>query len=109
MDRRNEKGGIFRMRKAGNYELRDRDNTLDEFEYYVEDINGKIQKGWITDIYFERQSNSERLILRNNRGMIKSWRNDLGSFAKADLYDNKEDCREQVHAFFDGWEEALEQ
>lgn len=96
------------MRKAGNYELRDRDNSLDEFEYYVEDLNGKIQKGWITDIYFDFQANREMMILRNNRGKITSWRNDLGSFTKSDLYDNKEDCKASAHAFCDDWEELLQ-
>jgi hypothetical protein len=96
------------MRKAGNYILRDRDETLDEFEYYVEDINGKIQKGWICELYFNCHANREMCILRNNRGKIKSWRDDYGGFAKSDLYDNKDDCRENAHAFFDGWEEALE-
>ena len=125
MDRRDEESGIFRLSRArgvkvGYYDIKRNgeernpncpyfsllgkvDTTLDRDEYYVEDINGKIQQGRITDIYSDRYGNG-LYILRNGRGKINSGYDDLGGFRKYHLYDNKEDCKNLAHYAFDGWE-----
>ena len=78
------------------------DTTLDRDEYYVEDINGKIQRGRIMDIYFDKHG--DLYILRNGRGKINSGCDDLGGFRKYHLYDNKEDCKNLVHYAYNEWE-----
>ncbi len=79
------------------------DTTLDRDEYYVEDINGKIQRGRVTELYCDRNGNG-LYILRNGRGQIKSGYDDYGGFRKYHMYDNKEDCKDLVHFSFDEWE-----
>ena len=79
------------------------DTTLYRDEYYVEDINGKIQRGRITDIYYDKFGN-DLYILHNGRGKINSGNDDFGGFHKYHLYDNKEDCKNLAHYAFDEWE-----
>lgn len=96
------------MRMAWKYELRDRDKDLPEDEYYVEDQNGKIVRGYITDIYNDEYGNG-KYILRNGKGRINSGFDRYGGFRMYHLYDNKEDCRDHAHYGFDLWEEALKE
>ena len=125
MDRRDEESGIFRLSrsrdiKMGYYDMKRNgeernpncsffsllskvDTTLDRDEYYVEDINGKIQRGRITDLYSDRYGN-DLYIMHNGKGKINSGYDDLGGFRKYHLYDNKEDCKNLVHYGSDGWE-----
>lgn len=85
------------------FSLGEIDNTLDRDEYYVEDINGKIHRGRIFDLYGDRNGNV-LYVLRNGRGKINSGYDDLGGFRKYHLYDNKEDCKIHAHYAFDNWE-----
>ena len=78
------------------------DTTLDRDEYYVEDINGEIQRGRITDLYSDRYGH-DLYILRNGRGKIKGGY-EFGGFRKYHLYDNKEDCKKLIHYALDDWE-----
>ena len=82
-----------------------RDPELDDFEYYVEDQTGKIQRGWLTDIMPYREDTLYRIV--NKRGQIKSG-NEYDAFYKWELYDNKQDCREHSHSCYNGWEELRE-
>lgn len=79
------------------------DTTLDRDEYYAEDINGKIKRGRITDIYSDSQGNC-LYILCNGIGKINSGYDNFGGFRKYHLYDNKEDCKHLVHYASDCWE-----
>lgn len=79
------------------------DTTLDRDEYYVEDINGKIQCGRVTEIYADRNGN-DLYILRNGRGKIHSGYDGYGGFRKYHMYDNKDDCKSLIHYAADGWE-----
>ena len=125
MDRRDEESGVFRLSQAkgikmGYYDIKRNgeernpncsyfsllgkvDTTLDRDEYYVEDINGKIQRGRITDLYSDRYGNV-LYILCNGRGKINSGYGDFGGFRKYHLYDNKEDCKNLTHYATDEWE-----
>ena len=79
------------------------DTTLDRDEYYEEDINGKVQRGRVVELYCGRNG-EELYILCNGRGRIKSGYDAYGGFRKYHMYDNKDDCRDLVHYAFDGWE-----
>ena len=125
MDLLDEESGMFRLSgargiKMGYYDIKRNgeernpycpyfsllgkvDTTLNRDEYYVEDINGKIQRGRITDLYCDRFGN-DLYILSNGKGKINSGYDDLGGFRKYHLYDNKEDCKNLAHYAFDGWE-----
>ena len=79
------------------------DTTLERNEYYVEDVNGKVVKGWVTGLYLD-MNGTVKHILRNGRGRIDSGMDDMGGFRKGNMYDNKEDCRNEIHLFYDNWE-----
>ena len=79
------------------------DKTLARDEYYVEDNNGKIQKGRIVELYCGRNG-EELYVLYNGRGKINSGYDRYGGFRKYHMYDNKEDCRDLIHFSYDDWE-----
>ena len=79
------------------------DTTLYRDEYYAEDINGKIKRGIMTDIYSDEHGNA-LYILRNRTGKINSGYDNYGGFRMYHLYDNKEDCKNLVHYAYDFWE-----
>lgn len=88
-----------------------RDPSLPECEYYCEDQYGKIQRGWITDIV-PAANDVTYYRLVNKRGQIHSSYGTgycEGWFEFSMLYDNKEDCRNHTHLWFDGWEEYRRQ
>ena len=125
MDILDEESGMFRLSgargiKMGYYDIKRNgeernpncpyfsllgkvDTTLDRDEYYVEDINGKVQRGRITDLYCDRFGN-DLYILSNGKGKINSGSDDFGGFRKYHLYDNKEDCKNLAHYASDKWE-----
>lgn len=125
MDTLDEESGIFKLSRAtgikmGYYDIKRNgeernpncpyfsllgkvDTALDRDEYYVEDINGKVRRGRITDLYSDRFGNT-LYILRNGKGKINSGYDDLGGFRKYHLYDNKEDCKNLAHYASDNWE-----
>ena len=83
------------------------DPTLDFGEYYILDDNDKIQRVYICDIYPDhiegtlygvRYSKTSKRYGGDGYGRTHMW----------NLYDNKEDCRAQTHACYDGWERLRE-
>ena len=65
-----------------------RDTTLGDFQYYAQDLSGRIQKVEITDIC--PRANGEtvyRVVQADTRKRVKGWR-DYDGFAMSDLYDN---------------------
>lgn len=85
-----------------------RDPELDDFEYFVEDVFGRIQKGYIRDIIPDMESEGLLYLLYNGRGKITGFRKH-NSFAKSDMYDNREDCRNHTHLSYDYWEALREE
>ena len=99
-----KRNGEERNKNCPYYELLGAvDTTLDRDEYWVEDINGKIQKGHVTELYSDTNGN-DLYILRNGRGKINSGFDSYGGFRKYHMYDNKEDCRDLIHYACDNWE-----
>ena len=85
-----------------------RDTTLGDFEYYAQDTSGRIQKVEITDIL--PTANGETLygvVQANSRRRVKGWR-DYDAFSMSDLYDNKQDCKDDTHLGYNYWERLRE-
>ena len=81
-----------------------RDKTLDFDEYYIEDKNGRIVKGWLSEIGATNGHTVYRL--RNNKGIIYGYYSDEQGYARmCHLYDNKEDCKKSTHYLYDNWEQ----
>lgn len=87
-----------------------RDESLDPFEYYIQDDYGRIHKVYIKDIAPHIEDDSTRYGLRysatGNRCNLP-W-GEYGMARKSDLYDNKEDGRNHTHYMCDFWEELRE-
>ena len=84
-----------------------RDESLDPFDYYIEDDYGKIHKVYIQDIAPHFEDDSTRYGVRysaTGKRCNLPW-GTYGMTRKSDLYDNKEDCRNHTHYMCDFWEE----
>lgn len=85
-----------------------RDPELDRFDYYVMDRANRVQKVHIRDI-IPHEDTTLYCVYTDKGRQVKSWRDtNFGGFYFSELYDNKEDCRDQTHLWFDGWEELRE-
>lgn len=85
-----------------------RDTALGDFQYYAQDLSGRIQKVEITDIC--PRANGEtvyRVVQADTRKRVKGWR-DYDGFAMSDLYDNKQDCKDETHLGYSYWERLRE-
>lgn len=80
-----------------------RDTTLKDFEYYVKDLNGRVQKVEITDILPFGETTLYRVVQADTRKQIKNFRK-YDAFLMCDMYDNKTDCRDNTHIAYDNWE-----
>lgn len=82
-----------------------RDETLDDFEYYVLDAYDRVQRVFITDIAPDIAHDCNKYRVQNKRGVVHGYASDsFGYIRMGYLYDNKEDCKDGVHNWFDGWE-----
>ncbi len=85
-----------------------RDNTLDSFQYYAQDSSGRIQKVEITDILPRAEGETVyRVVQADTRKRVKGWR-EYDSYAMSDLYDNKQDCKDETHIGYSYWERLRE-
>lgn len=85
-----------------------RDTALGDFQYYAQDLSGRIQKVEITDIC--PRANEEtvyRVVQADTRKRVKGWR-EYDGFAMSDLYDNKQDCKDETHLGYSYWEHLRE-
>ena len=80
-----------------------KDTSLGVFEYYAQDSSGRVQKVEIVDILPYRETTYYGIVQVNTRKHIKGWR-EYEAFAMGDLYDNKEDCKNDTHLGYDYWE-----
>lgn len=84
------------------------DKALEWEEFYVMDVWDRVQKGCANQIGFDRYGNEIRQIV-NGRGIINAISTDnCGWTRMKDLYDNKEDCKNQTHFSYDNWQELRE-
>lgn len=84
-----------------------RDPSLGDFEYFAKDVNDRIQRVEVTDIFPHGEENYYGVVQTNTRKRVKSWR-DYGTFAMSDFYDNKEDCKNDTHPLCNYWEKLRE-
>lgn len=85
-----------------------RDEELGLMQYYVQDSNNRVQKVEITSIFPDEDVGTTYLVVQaNTRKRIKGWRK-YETFAKSDLYDNRQDCRDCTHPCYEYWERLRE-
>lgn len=83
-----------------------RDPELDPFDYYVKDMADRIQKVHIVNIIPGPEDETLYCVYTDKGRQIWSWHDpQFGGFHFSELYDNKEDCKDQTHLWFNGWEE----
>ena len=86
-----------------------RDPELNEGEYYVLDTNDRVRKVEIRRIL----PRDERITygvyeVSSGRRIDAGYGSEFYGFRKSQLYDNREDCKEQSHLMFDEWERLRE-
>lgn len=81
-----------------------RDETLGAFEYYVEDLSGRVQKVEIVEIMprMDRET-IYRVVQTKTRKYVKGFF-EYDGFTMSYLYDNKKDCKDGTHNCFQNWE-----
>lgn len=87
-----------------------RDTTLGDFEYYVKDLSGHVQRVEITNILPLLDDNDETIYLvvqSATRKRVKGWQK-YGGFTMGYLYDNRQDCKDCTHNCFSRWERLRE-
>ena len=83
-----------------------RDPDLGEDEYYVEDTAGKVRKVMIREILPHGDYTTYGCYeVSTGRRIDAGWGSVWVGFYMHNLYDNKQDCRDHAHAFYDDWEE----
>lgn len=85
-----------------------RDPELGDDDFYILDPYDRVQKVYITDINPGRMNEGVRYGVRYSSTGKKYGGSDYGNTYMSQLYDNKEDCRNQTHMLFEGWEELRE-
>lgn len=84
-----------------------RDETLGKDEYYVKDTADRIRKVYLRD-FFPHGEYIEHGVYEvgTDRRIYADYdKNPYRGFRMCFLYDNKEDCRDNTHSWYDGWEE----
>lgn len=83
-----------------------RDPELGVDEYYVLDTADRVRRVYVTDL----MPNKDRMTygvyeVSTGKRIDAGYGSPFVGFAKSQMYDNKQDCRDQTHLMFDGWEE----
>ena len=83
-----------------------RDPELGFDEYYVCDTAGRIRKVKIRDIFPHDEDSTYGVFeVSSGRRIDAGFGSPWVGFYKYALYDNKEDCKNQTHLLYNGWEE----
>ena len=87
-----------------------RDETLEPGEYYVKDTADRIRKVYLIDIFPHGEDTEYGAYeVGTNRRIYADYEKDpYRGFRKCFLYDNREDCRDNTHSWYDNWEELRE-
>lgn len=81
------------------------DPTLDFDEYYVLDKAGRVRKVRMRDILLHGDDTTYGVVeVSTGRRIDAGWDSEYIGFRMSALYDNKQDCRDQTHMMYDGWE-----
>ena len=86
-----------------------RDPELEMFEYYAKDTADRIHKVRITDIYPDEYDTTYGVVdVSSERRVDAGWADPFKGFRMYNLYDNKDDCRNNTHFGYDEWEKLRE-
>lgn len=86
-----------------------RDPELDVFDYYVKDTADRIFKVHIAGIYPTGGLDGENhYSVFTERGKRITDFTEDGNFPMRHLYDNKQDCRDETHNWYNDWEALRE-
>jgi len=99
-----------RQRQLISYYLpHPRDPKLGFNEYYVRDVADRIRKVEVREILpYDNETTYGVYEVSSGRRIDAGYSSPWVGFRKYALYDNKEDCRDQSHLLYDGWEELRE-
>ena len=96
-----------------------KDPALGWDEYYVQDTAGRVQHVRLTDVFPGKPGQEIEYGVRrvSDNRYIDCGLGDFRGFTMADLYDNKQDCKDRTHGGYSFWEhlrhvqkvEAIEQ
>lgn len=83
-----------------------RDETLDDNEYYIKaEYSGRVHKVYISDICPDILHDRTLYGVRYSATGKRFYKDEnYGTVQMSELYDNKQDCKEQTHLFYDAWE-----
>lgn len=84
-----------------------RDDSLDAYEYYYKRDDDKVVKVYISDI-FPHENETHYGCRYSSNGQRVHTCYEWDGIPKRQLYDNKEDCKDDVHLMCDYWEELRE-
>lgn len=90
--------------KINAYLPNPRDKELDIYEYYVLDTYERVQKVYIFEINPCKENTLYNVRKSSDGKIVHSWNGERG-FAMGYLYDNKIDCKNHEHDWYDGWKE----
>lgn len=86
-----------------------RDPALDDYDYYAKAVSGRIFKVHISGIFPTGGLDGENhYSVFTDRGTRITDFTDDGNFPMRHLYDNKQDCRDETHNWYNGWERLRE-
>lgn len=84
-----------------------RDASLDDFDYYVKDVVGRIFKVHIVGIYPHLDDDTHYSVYTDNGKRITDFTSD-SNFPMRHMYDNKQNCKDETHNWFNNWEKLRE-
>lgn len=80
-----------------------RDKSLGPFDYYVKDISGRVYKVFISGIY-PYLDETRYSVFTDGGKRVTDFTSD-GNFPMRHIYDNKQDCIDETHNYYDDWEQ----
>lgn len=82
------------------------DPELGFMDYYVRDTADRVRKVHVSD-FFPHEETMEYDVYEISTGkrIDSGWADRWRGFHRGQLYDNREDCRNHEHDWYDGWEE----
>lgn len=87
------------------------DPTLDFMDFYMRDSADRVIRVHATDIAFNNEG-EYRKVWRSNRTGVFNAAGEVGNmpgwYYVWALYDNKQDCKDNQHCLYNGWERLRE-
>lgn len=82
------------------------DETLGFEEFYVRDTADRVRRVRVVHILPHDDRNTYGVFeIATGRRVDAGWGSEFIGFNRGELYDNKDDCRNFTHKWFDGWEQ----